>query len=324
VVNGTPPAGLEPRQVATKQSEYKERKLSQRLPAGSMSEMGLKYEGLDADKHILDTLQLSTSLEGNARLYRLVAHYCFYGEVIKPRSPSDLHCFAMPSKEGSFEETLVIITGVVHQIPAFADVYKSSLDWLISKVMGYIKDKLSGQGDVNELAEIIKLQTEKDAELKAILANGLIKSNDQLASLHSKLIDTLPLLVEAAQPSMRKALRPVGKSCSTMTQFTHLEEPVLVSEAEALAIRSDEDLVVGKADYFNINRFHSLSLDSGACRIEVDGYEGLINGKVDDITLKQPANAYSNALNLHLALTVRARPVFKNEELHRLFITEAD
>lgn len=298
--------------------------MSTRLPAGSVSEMGLKFDGLDADKHILDTLQLSASLEGNARLYRLVAHYCYHGEIIKPRAQSDLHCFSMPAKEGSFEETLVILTGVAHQIPAFADVYKTSLDWLISKVMGFIKDKLSGQGDVNELAEIIKLHAEKDAELQAILANGLIKSNDQLANLQSKLIDTLPLLVEAAQPSIRKALRPLGKSCSKLTQFANHDEPVVITEAEALAIRSDEDLVVGKADYFNIMRFHSLNLDTGACRIEVEGFEGLINGKVDDITLKQPGNGYSNALHLHQAITVRARPVLKNQELHKLFITEAD
>lgn len=291
---------------------------------GSVSEMGLKFDGLDADKHIIDTLQFSTSLEGNARLYRLVAHYCLHGEVLKRRTHSDLRCFAMPAEKGSHESVLVILTGAVYQIPAFVDVYKAALDWLIAKIMGFVKDKLSGQGNVNELAEIIKLQAEKDAELQAVLANGLIRANDQLSSLHERLIDTLPLLVEAAQPSLRKALRPVGLSCSTMTQFPELEEPVIVTEAEALAIRSDEDLVVGKPDNFVINRLHSLSLDTGACRLEIEGLEGLVNGKVDDITLKQPGNAYSRALDSHGSLRVRARPVYKKDELHKLFITEAE
>lgn len=291
---------------------------------GSVSEMGLKFDGLDADKHIVDTLQLSTSLEGNARLYRLVAHYCLHGEVLKPRSHSDLRCFAMPAEKGSHASTLVILTGAVHQIPAFVDIYKTALDWLISKIMGFVKDKLSGQGDVNDLAEIIKLKAEKDAELQAVLANGLIKANDQIADLHKRLIETLPLLVEVAQPSFRKALRPVGLSCSTMTQFPSQAEPVVVTEAEALAIRSDEDLVVGKPDYFVVIRMHSLSLDTGACRLEIEGVDGLVSGKVDDITLKQPRNVYTSALDSHGSIRVRARPVYKQEELHRLFITEAE
>lgn len=297
--------------------------LNKALP-GSVSEMGLKFDGLDADKHILDTLQFSTALEGNARLYRLVAHYCMHGEVLKPRSQSDLRCYTMPAEKGSHESLLVILTGAVHQIPAFADVYKTAMDWLIAKVMGFIKDKLSGQGNVNELADIIKAQAEKDAELKALLANGLIKANDQLASLHEKLIDTLPALVQAAQPNLRKALQPVGFSCSKMTQFPELDEPVVVTEAEALAIRSDEELVVGKPNDFVVTRLHSLSLDTGACRLEVEGLEGLVNGKVDDVTLKQPGNAYTRALDSHGSLRVRARPVYRKDELHKLFITEAE
>jgi len=286
--------------------------------------MGLKFDGLDADKHILDTLQFSIALEGNARLYRLVAHYCVHGEVLKPRSHSDLRCFAMPAERGSHESLLVILTGAVHQVPVFADVYKTSMDWLIAKVMGFIKDKLSGQGDVNELAEIIRLQAEKDAELKVVLANGLSKAHDQLASLQGKLIDTLPSLIEAARPNLRKALRPVGSSCSRMTQFPEQDEPVVVTEAEALAIRSDEDLIVGKPGNFVVTRIHSLSLDTGACRLEVEGFEGLINGKVDDISLQQPGNAYSRALDSHGSLRVRARPVYRKDELHKLFITEAE
>lgn len=292
------------------------------IPAGVLSEMGLKFEGLDADRHILETVQLSTSLEGNARLYRLVAHYCYYGEVIRTRAHSDLNCFATPSKKGSFEETLVILTGTAHQIPAFADAYKTALDWLIAKVMGYIKDRLSGQGNVNELAEIIKKQAEHDADLQTLLANGLIKSHDKLADLHEQLINTLPALVESATPSMRKALRPIGKSCSQLTQFADQQTPVVITEAEALAIRSDDELTVGQPDIYNIIRFHSLSLDTGACRIELEGVEGLVSGKVVDIAVKQPGNVYSNALHLHESIRVRARAVYKTDDIHQLFITE--
>ena len=291
---------------------------------GSISAMGLKFDGMAADRHILDAIEFSKSLEGSSRLYRLVAHYCVHGEVMRPRTHSDLRCYTMPSEKGSHESLLVILTGLVHEIPAFADVYKKALDWLISKIMGFIKDKLSGQGNVNDLVETIKHRAERDAELNSILANGLIKANDNLAGLQERLIDTLPTLIAAAQPNLRKALTPLGSSCTKMTQFPELSEPVVVTEAEALAIRSDEELIVGKADYFTVTRFHSLSLDTGACRIELEGHTGLIHGKVDDIALTQPGNPYSSALNSHSALRVRAKPVYKDDELHKLFITESD
>ncbi|MDH4572440.1 hypothetical protein CUR86_08205 [Salinicola acroporae] len=286
--------------------------------------MGLRYEGLSSDRHILDSLEYAKSLEGSSRIYRLVAHYCLHGEVLRPRSRSDLRCYTLPAKSGSYEALLVILTAAAHEIPAFSDVYKSALDWLISKLVGFIKDKLSGQGDVNELVEVIKLQAEKNSELNTILANGLIKSNERHADLSERLLDTLPSLIAAAQSGMRKAVAPVGSSCSTMTQFHDLPEPVSVSEPEAMAIRSQEELVVGKPGPFIVNRIHSLSLDTGACTIEIEGFEGLVNGKVDDIGLKQPGNPYSRALDAHSPLRVRGRPVFKQDQLHKLFITESE
>ncbi len=117
--------------------------------------MGLKYEGKAANQNILDAIEYSKSLEGCSRLYRLVAHYCIHGEVLAPRARSDLRCYTLPSQAGSYESLLVILPVLAQDIPVFADVYKASLDWLISRIIGFIKDKLSGQGDMNGLVEHI-------------------------------------------------------------------------------------------------------------------------------------------------------------------------
>ena len=291
---------------------------------GVAAHMGVKYEGNDTDRHIIDSLQYAKSLEGSSKLYRIVAHYCIFGEVLKPRQSSELRCFSAPAAKGSFASELVILTALASQYPVFSDVYKSSLDWLISKIMGFLKDRMTGHNDVKELTETISKQAQASSELSMVLANGLVRANDNLSTLHERLLETLPALVEAAQPHLRTALVPVGKSCSQMVQFPELESPIVVTEADAMAIRSDEDLIVGKPDNYQVSRIHSLNLDSGACRLEVEGVLGIVSGKIDDITLKQPNNPYSAALNTHSSLRVRARPVYRNDELHRLFITESE
>lgn len=290
---------------------------------GVAAQVGLKYIGRDSDRHLIDSAQYSKSLAGSSRLYLMVAHYCLQGEVLKPRQVSQLRCYSAPAKEGSYDTLLVILTALSSEYPIFADVYKSALDWLIAKISGFIKDALTGQSDMSELVEVIKKQAEKSGELNTILANGLIRANDNLADLHEKLTETMPRLIEAAHPHLRQTLTPVGRSCSSIVQFPDTDHAVTYSEPEADAIRSDKDLVVGKPDNFTVLRIHALNIDTGSCRIELEGMAGQFSGKIDDIILKQPGNPYSTALNQHSSLNVRARPVTKDQELYKLYITEA-
>lgn len=290
---------------------------------GIAAHVGMKYVGRDADRNIIDSLQYARSLEGSSRLYRLIAHYCYFGQVLKPRQVTELRCFSTPAKEGSYDTALVILTALSSEYPIFADVYKSALDWLIAKVSGFIKDSLTGQGDMSELVDVIKKQAESSSELNTILANGLVRANDNLADIQEKLIESLPKLVDAARPHLREALTPIGKSCSEIVQFPETGYEFAISEPEAVAIRSDEDLVVGKPGDYQITRIHSLNLDTGSCRVELEEIRGLVSAKIDDISLKQPGNPYSTALNAHSALSVRARPVYRDDELYRLYITES-
>lgn len=296
--------------------------MSTSTPAGSISSMRLKFEGLHADQHLLDAVEYSKAIDGTSRLYNLVAHYCMYGNILQPRAKTEFKCYSLPASQGSYESLLVILPVVAHDILALSEVYKNSFDWLVSRIIGFIKDKLTGQGSMSELVHVLERRAKADEDLNVLLSNGLLRANDNLASLQSKLIDTLPALVSAAEGNMRKAVTPVGSSCKKVTTFHDLDDPVVITEPEAVAIRSEEELKVGSPDIFHIMRFHSLNVDTGTCIIEVDGYEGHIKGKVSDIALSEPGNPYSSSLNDHSSLKVRARPVIKEDKLYRLYITE--
>lgn len=297
--------------------------MSNSATISAVSQMGLKFEGNCADYHLMEAIEYSKSIEGAAKLYRLVAHYCIHGVVLKTRERTELKCYAYPAKAGSFDSSLAIITGLAAEVPMFAGVYKDALNWLISKIMGHLKKSLSGGAKVDELIGVIKTHAESDKELQSVLSHGLIKANDNLASLQDKLIDSLPNLIAAAQKPYADMLLPVGKSCNQMSQFHELEEPVSISLPEAEAIRSGGDIKLGDPNNYTITKIHSLNLDSGAAVIDVLGMEGSIKAKITDMMLTQPDNAYSKALNLHLGLTVRARPAFRDDVISKLYITES-
>lgn len=286
------------------------------------AEMPISYQGKQADQHYIDASQFSRSLAGSTRLYTLVGHYCLTLEVAAPRKQIPLTCYARPNKEGSFEAFLALAY-VANEYQMFADIYKDALDWLISKVMGFVKDSLTGGGGVKELIEVIKQQAKDSADLNTLLANGLTTAHADVVKLQEKLIETLPQLVAAAKPSYRAALAPVGKSCHSMTQFAGTDEEILISEAEAMAIRSDADMEVGAAAEFQIERIFGLNVKTGLCRIQLKDRPSHVAGQVVDVELSVPNNAYSKALNEHIGIKVRAKPVFKDGELHRLFISES-
>lgn len=286
------------------------------------SEMPVTYTGRITDQHLIDASQFSRSLAGMSRLYSLIGHYCLTLEVVAPRVQVPLQCLARPSREGSYAAYLTL-AHVANEYQLFADVYKDALDWLISKVMGFVKDALTGNGNVKELVEVISQQAKASAELNTLLANSLSTAHGDVVRLQEKLIETLPQLVSAAKPAYRSATTPVGKSCSAMVQFGGTSEEILISEAEAMAMRSDAGLEVGAAAEFILERIVALNVNTGVCRVKIEGESSLVSGQVVDIELSIPNNPYSKALNEHSPMRVRAKPVSKEGELYRLFISEA-
>lgn len=285
-------------------------------------EMVMRYQGNDADYQVIDATQFSKSVGGFSRLYSHVAHYCVYGSPLKSRQVAQIRCYSAPSREGSYE-SIFILAPLANEYQMFADVYRDAIDWLIAVVMGHIKDALTGRGNVEKLIDVISAQAAQSSELSTLLAQGLIKSNDNLHSLQERLIETIPNLVHSVTPTYRQALSPVGKSCLSVTQFPGAKTEIVVTEADALAIRSDSDMVVGDAAEYFIHKIEALNLKTGSCRILLQNETDPIIGKIVDPALSQPDNVYSHALNSHTGFKVRAKPVFRDNDLYRLFISEA-
>lgn len=138
----------------------------------------LKYEGGDADDHRLDALTGGESLEGLGRALSLVAHFAATGEV-RQRAPY--------SKEARF---------------VFSANRAGSLEWLVEYVQNNPGEIALGLG-VNGITALVAWVWAK-AIGRAEKAPKAIEALDEARS------GDIEALVEAVEPSLKKAHRAIG------------------------------------------------------------------------------------------------------------------
>jgi hypothetical protein len=99
--------------------------------------------------------------------------------------------------------------------------------------------------------------------------------------------------------------------------------PTIIDEPVAQALRSKGEMEV--ADEMETTMtIRSLNLDTGTGSADWDGEEGgRISIKVTDPALALPKNVYSGSLDGQIPIAVTAKPVLKDGEISRLYVSDA-
>src|SRR5690606_29002084 len=108
----------------------------------------------------------------------------------------------------------------------------------------------------------------------------------------------------------------------TITHFDNTPVAEVVDEPMAEVMRSKENLEVGtQAEMPAI----LLGVDTvtGACRVELRDSGIVARGKITDPSLKSPQNVYTSALDRKNVVILTAKPVIKDGEISKLFISDA-
>lgn len=122
----------------------------------------------------------------------------------------------------------------------------------------------------------------------------------------------------ATIPKQQNAL-PAAEGSRNSEPANSVEDgPELANGLDAVA-----DVAVGAPASFVITRIYALSLDSGECRIRIQGHAETFYGTITDTALSRPNSVYTQAMHNSTGLNVTARPVYKDGELYRLFIIKA-
>src|SRR6185312_2132243 len=105
------------------------------------------------------------------------------------------------------------------------------------------------------------------------------------------------------------------------THFSGTPQQIVVDEPAADVMRSKEELEVGTQAEF-IATILGVDMATGACHIKLENGQEK-RGKITDPALRRAHNVYTSALDSHGAVRIVAKPVLKNGEISRLYISDA-
>jgi hypothetical protein len=215
-------------------------------------------------------------------------------------------------------------------IPSHKHKFVLCWHWVYAWSRGHICKHLRQHGLPIELSEYDEVLTAAMAsfcmELQKVqhqMINAWTHSNDNLASLHGKLIDTLPRIAEATRSHGKLLVTPIGNTCVSITQFTGTANAAVIDEPEAEVIRGDPEMEVDSMREFQCRQITEVNIRTGHCIVEVEGFDGQLPGKISDPALEQPNNVYTRALNGKTPFVITAKPVKREGVLHKLYISDA-
>jgi len=286
----------------------------------------LKFEGHDADEHMLEASAAGAAISGAARLYTGIAHFVILGTTPRGNYKREFACYSRPAAPGSWDQVFLVLSAT-GAYSLHAAIYNEAISFAFTKAVSVVVNIWKRPGDTVEIVERFTETIERlSGDHRAVMeqmTKGLMSANEHSTDITRRLIDKFPAVADATRQAGRELVTPVGTSCRSMTQFADTAHAETVSEADAEVIRGDEEMEVDDMAQFTATRISEINISTGHCILQVEGFPAPVAGRITDPALKSPENVYTSALHHHTGLTIDAKPVRQREQVKRLYISHA-
>lgn len=274
----------------------------------------IKYDGRDADQHIVDMRLLGRSLQGFDRIISDGIILLSEKRMPKYGERSILRVKAKEPVVGS-QSIVALIQENAELLPLGWSLLNETSGAIISHWVSFVMEYFSGRKDAAErhVQAMLDLMREnlaaRDRSEERWLAHDA-EWRDQLFALANKLATAATQSVAPVGPSVRNVQFSAGTS-----------DPIEVDEAMADAIRSRGELSVGDLQEMILKtegvRDHTRSLF--LVHPEEDGY---ITANVKDPIFDEWPNPYTEAASRKATIKVRAKPAFRSDRMERIYIMD--
>lgn len=273
--------------------------------AEHITNIPIRYDGLDAERHEIDLYLLGESLRGFARILGVTAHFLVTGEYAKQMQALDVKVYVSEPKANCFS---------IHAILDFAKQYEilSGSVLLLPALLSWIFAKAS-----NDRAEMKALQ--------GALNNAITQLSAQNTELVPRLLATLERMVDSLRPSIKDAVAPIGKTCKKLTVGDPNSGGPTVDEIRAAAIRSPlPDEITEERTW--VIRITELDLESKSAKVRFEDSETQDDGRykavITDPALDLVANPYIDAFSRKVPITVRGKALAREGDIQALYISD--
>jgi hypothetical protein len=225
------------------------------------SDFSLVYQGLVADRRMLDLYDASRSYYGFARVIAILGHYYSTGEIVSQAPKADIELYLGLPAEGSFKQTVyAAVAGAIIATPFTTFVDHTLRSWLPAS------DK--------EMQRVINLLEEQNKLLRTRAGAELKKAPEEPTESHIRDHKTkMDVIRSITSNSFREIFRPVGRSANTVEILAGPDEkPIGIVDEETLRlIESDvpdenESSVEGTVNSFSRSSLTGIIFSSALGR----------------------------------------------------------
>jgi hypothetical protein len=273
----------------------------------------LKYEGLEASRHLIDLRQVGISIQGASQILGSVGHLVVTGQYAKRTHALSVRVLASTPRNGSWELPAVIMTAapmMIPMLPTFAEISKKAATSAATRIFNYVIAKLGGH--------------QSEAKMAFDLAKNAL---DQMGQTSRHAIDAVERIATHQRPAARLFVVPIGQSCSHVLVGGPRDGAIPIDKPMRDAIDAPDPTDIGPTQTFQIF-ITELDLKNRTCKfsffddLDALGNEPRFNGEIIDPILHTPNNPYSAALASQQVIEVVAKPELRDGEIEKLYISD--
>jgi hypothetical protein len=274
----------------------------------------LRYDGLSANRQLVELAQIGQSLQGAAQLLGSAASIVETGEYSKQLAAMPVRIYAGVPAQGSWEIPAIIkaIVPAISELPVIADLRKvaatRAATAIVNGVIKMFKRGSSDKGEVKMIAELAE---------KALAEAG---------QNHRYALDAMLKMVEMQRPAARLLVAPVGFSCETMQIGDAVNGAAPIDIDVRAAIEAHEVIDIQPAARHEI-LISEMDRVNATCKFAFRGEEGgdrRITGEITDPIIQTPNDPYSAAFSAKRWIKVTGKLQLKKGEPNRLFISDIE
>lgn len=257
------------------------------LPDGPMFEpISIRYEGRGAAAHEMDLWQLGESLQGFAKAIAVAANFAYTGSTAVHLDALKVQVVATPTDEHHCFEVTAQIKLLLESKEFWIGAMGAAAT-ILTPVITYI------------------LSSRKAEEMKH-LSDALKHSMTGNQAVTEKLVSTIEKLAEALNPSVRKALTPIGRSCSSIDIYEGATK-IHTMDATTKAAFSNTGTKVADHTKVFTGVISEFDMTTGACKVLLDEATERVAAKVADPVYSTPNNPYVVSMAAQLKITFLAK-----------------
>lgn len=266
-------------------------------PSPGIAPLILRFEGGDAKNHQIDLRLLGESLQGFGRCFAVAANFAVTGTPAQHADALEVRVVATPTPEHNCFEIWALVKPILES----KELWSGAAGLTLGPIVGYIFSKRT-KDEMKHLADALKQSMGGNQEVT------------------ERLLTTVEKLAEALNPSVRKALTPISRSCEEIGLYSG-NNKIQNMDAETKKVFAARTSKIADHSKQFVGVISEFDMHTGTCKVLLEGEAERVPAKVLDPVFSIANNVYVESMAAVVPLKFIAKYELDDEgKLARLHI----